>query len=177
MRASFAKLSSPLLAALLLAAASPASGEIYRWRDASGREHFTTDLQQVPAPYRRQAVEGSRAGEGGPAINYHSEPRRNEPEAAETKRKAPPAKRETVDYDCEALRKKARSKLKLVAKKERTVERREDTVSDIASSIYSEHLREKSLAKAEADLEAARADYERWRKLHLRRGAPPGCLR
>jgi len=171
------KLPCWILAALLLAAASPAAGEIYRWRDASGREHFTTDLQQVPAPYRRQAFEGARAGDEGPAINYHPEPRRKEPAAAQGAAKAAPAKRETVDYDCEALRKQARAKLRRVAKKERTVERREDSVSDIASSIYSEHLRKKSLAKAEADLESAQADYERWRRLHLRRGAPPGCLR
>lgn len=170
------KLSCWILAALLLAAASPAAGEIYRWRDASGREHFTTDLQQVPARFRRQAVEGSHTAEEGSVINYHSEPRRQEPRAAEEKT-APPAKGVTVDYDCEALRKQARAKLRLVARKERTVERREDSVSDIASSIYSEHQRKKSLAKAEADLESAQADYERWRKLHLRRGAPPGCLR
>jgi len=47
-----------LLASLvlpLLVAFSDSAAEIYRWTDASGREHFTQSLGQVPAEYRRQA--------------------------------------------------------------------------------------------------------------------------
>ena len=43
---------------LVLSAGGPrgASAEIYRWTDSRGREHFTTNLGQVPAEYRGAAA-------------------------------------------------------------------------------------------------------------------------
>lgn len=48
-----------VLAACVLAwvalAPAGARAEIYRWVDSQGREHFTTDLRQVPSVYREAA--------------------------------------------------------------------------------------------------------------------------
>jgi clan AA aspartic protease (TIGR02281 family) len=55
----------PALAALVLLAAGPATAEVYRWTDASGRVHFTQDLGQVPARYRKQAKQGASGASAG----------------------------------------------------------------------------------------------------------------
>lgn len=175
MRRAHHRLHCALLSGLLLAVAGPGAAEIYRWRDAAGREHFTTDLQQVPAAKRRQALEKARSAQDGPPVNYHSQPR--QAPAAPRAQASPGGGGEAVDYDCDALRKQARALLEKLTRQERVVAQREDSVSDISSSIYAEHMRKKSLAKAETEFEALRDDYERWRGLHLRRRAPPGCLR
>jgi clan AA aspartic protease (TIGR02281 family) len=52
----FAPRALPLAAlVLVLAAAEPSRGEIYRWTDAEGRLHFTGSLDQVP-PDQREAA-------------------------------------------------------------------------------------------------------------------------
>ena len=53
----------PLSLLLAFVAVAPARGEIYRWRDAAGREHFTTELGQVPA--RHRAAAKTRQAQGG----------------------------------------------------------------------------------------------------------------
>ncbi len=70
---------APGLRALCLVAAlfaAPAQGEIYRFVDADGREHFTTDLSQVPEPQRGLARDEARAR---PAINRTAAPARLSP--------------------------------------------------------------------------------------------------
>ncbi len=168
----------------------PSAAEIYRWRDAAGKEHFTSDIHRVPAAYRRQALESlGRPAEG--RVQYHSGDARQPaqptteapaaPDAGDPAEPAPPAKAETpaetARFDCEALKKQARKKLAEVAKRERAVARREDVSSDIASSIYAEKRNETALRKARAQLEKAEAHYERWRRIQYTRGAPPGCRR
>jgi len=166
-----------LVAALLLVAPLPAAAEIYRWRDASGKEHFTSDIHRVPAAYRRQALENATEPVEG-RVHYHSGDARRPAEPAPSTAPAPaPAKVETSGFDCEALKKQARKKLAEVAKRERAAERREDISSDIASSIYADKRNENALRKARTQLEKARANYELWRKIQYSRGAPPGCLR
>ena len=49
------------LAAVVLAVANPARGEIYRWTDAQGRIHFTERIDQVPAEHRAAARERAAA--------------------------------------------------------------------------------------------------------------------
>jgi hypothetical protein len=56
MRAVTSRLPVLSLLAALLALALPAGAEIYRWVDAQGREHFTTNKSQVPAAYRNQVT-------------------------------------------------------------------------------------------------------------------------
>jgi hypothetical protein len=59
----------------LLALASPGEsrGEIYRWTDEAGREHFTTDPAQVPVRYRKQAAE-PRSAKGSLSVVESPEP-------------------------------------------------------------------------------------------------------
>ena len=75
----------PLLAllasALLLLGGAAALAEIYRYTDAQGREHFTTDLQQVPTRQREAAKAAAagrptliRRGAPGPAPKFHPRP-------------------------------------------------------------------------------------------------------
>ena len=57
--------------------ASPASAEIYRWTDASGRVHFTQDLARVPRAYRAAAKAAAEQGKAAEdSINYYATPRR-----------------------------------------------------------------------------------------------------
>lgn len=47
--------------ALLGGPAGLALAEIYKWVDADGRLHYTTDLSQVPSSQRQQAEQGAKA--------------------------------------------------------------------------------------------------------------------
>ena len=49
------------LAALSLAAAGASRAEVYRWVDANGRLHFTTELHEVPADHRAEAEKNAAA--------------------------------------------------------------------------------------------------------------------
>jgi aspartyl protease family protein len=63
--------------ALILVAglALPATAEIYKWTDASGRMHFTQELHQVPARYRRQAEAGAQAATQKTSSKLHTYPK------------------------------------------------------------------------------------------------------
>lgn len=64
-----------LLAAIVLTAASAASGEIYRWTDAEGTLHFSEDLSRVPPEHRAAARSASR--EPAPtAVQTYATPQR-----------------------------------------------------------------------------------------------------
>lgn len=65
--------------ALALLTAAPVSAEIYRWVDASGREHFATDLGQVPPAHRAEAVE--RAKKSRNRVNVVTPPASSSPPA------------------------------------------------------------------------------------------------
>ena len=49
---------STLAVAFCVLVAHPAGSEIYRWADAQGNSHFTSDLNQVPEQYRDQSAAG-----------------------------------------------------------------------------------------------------------------------
>ncbi|MCB0221574.1 MAG: DUF4124 domain-containing protein [Chrysiogenetes bacterium] len=51
------KLLIALLGAFLLAHAPAAFAEIYKWTDSSGANHFTDDINKVPAEYRNQVLD------------------------------------------------------------------------------------------------------------------------
>ena len=66
----------PFPAAVLLAAclAGPAgAGEIYRWTDAHGVEHFSHELGKVPAEHREAALQGTRKGAPSRLQTYGSD--------------------------------------------------------------------------------------------------------
>jgi hypothetical protein len=49
-------IASTLAFAFCVLVAHPAESEIYRWTDAQGNLHFTSDLSQVPKRYRAQSA-------------------------------------------------------------------------------------------------------------------------
>jgi clan AA aspartic protease (TIGR02281 family) len=67
-----------VLGALLVAAATQAPAEIYRWTDEHGRLHFTESLDKVPARYRAAAQVRARDEKGGtdPLQTYDASPPR-----------------------------------------------------------------------------------------------------
>ncbi len=166
------------------APAAPAGAEIYRWRDAQGNEHFTTDLNQVP-PDQRDAAARGRPSRGG-SITIHGgdaasaaqlESRRSSDSAAPRSGGTPAAADEIPAGRCARLQRAARDKQRDVRRKETTVSRWEDAAGDIDRSPYSRHRAERKLEEARASLEAARADYESFFQQARRDGVPPGCLR
>jgi aspartyl protease family protein len=62
------------LVGVLALAAAPSAAEIYRWTDENGRVHFTQDLGQVPARYRKQAEQGVKdSGSPSPVQTFATE--------------------------------------------------------------------------------------------------------
>jgi clan AA aspartic protease (TIGR02281 family) len=51
-----------------------AAGEIYKWTDASGKVHFTHDLNQVPARHRAAAEAAAKAPKGRDPIQTYTPP-------------------------------------------------------------------------------------------------------
>jgi hypothetical protein len=74
-------LASALLAAL------PAGAEVYRWTDAQGEVHYSSDLNDVPVAQREAAKAGAGATGRGAVMRIEAKPR-PQPAAAPT---APPA--------------------------------------------------------------------------------------
>ena len=64
-------LGSGLVLSIFLLAA-PAAAEIYRWTDENGRVHFTQDLGQVPARYRKQAETSAKSSSGASRVQTYS---------------------------------------------------------------------------------------------------------
>lgn len=55
--------------------------QIYRWSDATGREHFTQDLNQVPARHREAARKAAARPGGRDPLQSYSAPQRAAPAA------------------------------------------------------------------------------------------------
>jgi clan AA aspartic protease (TIGR02281 family) len=66
------RLLGPGLALLIFLLAAPSVAEIYRWTDENGRVHFTQDLGQVPARYRKQAETGAKSSSGSSRVQTYS---------------------------------------------------------------------------------------------------------
>lgn len=85
---------STLLLCLLV---DPALAEIYKWTDESGRVHFTQDLSQVPARYRRKAGEqaAKRSTSKSPVQSYSSQPPASSQSSSSRASKSKPGAGET----------------------------------------------------------------------------------
>jgi clan AA aspartic protease (TIGR02281 family) len=59
-------------AGFLLSIAAPAHAELYSWVDASGRQHFTSDLHEVPPEHRPAARSAATKPLGGNPIQTYS---------------------------------------------------------------------------------------------------------
>lgn len=153
-----------------------ASAEIYRWRDAEGREHFTTDLSRVPPAERGRAAGADATKPGSGSLNFHSGDARRQPEPESTQ-PAPANRPDAADRECENVRKQAARKLKQLRRQERKVEYRENLAGEIGESIYTERRRQIAFEKARAELEELREEYEGFRRYHYKRGVAQGCTR
>lgn len=72
-----------------LALALPASAEIYRWTDASGRVHFTQELSEVPREHRTEAVRRTLDEEPTGVSTFSNAPEPGAPPAARSPRRSP----------------------------------------------------------------------------------------
>lgn len=171
---------SRLLLGLLLAAlgvAAPSSAEIYRWRDASGVEHFTTELHEVP-PDQRPAAR-KRAEEGGAAVNFHSGTKQQPaPARAPRKSQAAPAKKAaTPDWSCATLQREARRQRRLITRQEKRVAAQRKQAENIEASDTSRRKHEIRMEKEAGGLARLNAALDAFEEKQRRIGVPPGCLR
>ncbi|MGH0031964.1 MAG: DUF4124 domain-containing protein [Myxococcota bacterium] len=160
--------------------ASPAGAEFYRWRDASGAEHFTQHLHEVPPGQREAAKAAARAREAdGANVTWHATPRREPTVGAsvEAREAAPPAARAPSAGECRMLQKEARKKRKVIRTHQGSVDANLQWADDITRSAYA---RRRSEVRAEEEsrwLARAQADLESFLETQRRRGVEPGCLR
>ena len=169
-----------ILVCLLLAAA-PAAGEIYRWRDAAGREHFAQDLGRVPREHRAAAQAAAEQGEvAADSINYHATPRRTPTAGARAEaRRAAPASAAPAGaaFDCAHLKKQVKRKRKVVRTHQGSADANLRWADDIDRSVISRRKHELRAEEEGRWLARAEADLERFVDEQRRKGAPPGCLR
>ena len=170
-----------LTVALLVAASStPAGAEIYRWTDAEGREHFTSDLHQVPEQYRGDARRGAQAeaekGEKPDNLNtmgtsWRSPARRS---VRGRRRASPPAAMGRTS--CGAERTQAAKLRSKVERLEQRVELEEDRYRRLVR--LEDRLRAENRAERyRIDLERAEQEYEDFLARMRQKGVEPGCLR
>lgn len=177
-----------LLAVIALGMAAPAAGEIYRWTDASGQEHFTTDPAQVPAGQRGRARPASGASSGTLSVMESgapgSRPAQDTP-AAPTGEASPPAPAaEKIGGDDEAGWRQRVEKLgSEIAALESAAERCGESAAVRWKPGAGREAYEREAAEAERcqrvhdDLKARRMQMERLEEQAHRQGVPPGWLR
>jgi len=161
----------------LLLAPAQVSAEIYRWRDAQGREHFTTNLQQVPASQRDAARRAAEQADS--RVNYHTPPPARSGAAAPAKSAAPspaPAP-QSSQWNCAAIRREARELRKAVTYHRNRIEADARRADDITRNAYSRRKYEARGEESAEWLAKAEAAYERFTQEQRRKGVPPGCLR
>ena len=162
----------------LLLTSAPAAGEVYRWRDAAGREHFVQDLARVPREYRAAAKATAEQGKAAEdSINYYATPRRAPTLGARAEARRAAAAPAGAAFDCADLKKRVKRKQKVVRTHQGSVDANLRWADAIDRSIVA---RRKSELRAEEEvrwLAKAEADLERFVEEQRRKGAPPGCLR
>jgi hypothetical protein len=167
------RIAAVLAAAGLLLSSLPAASEIYRWRDAEGREHFTTSLQQVPAAHRDAAKRA--AEEAGGRVNYHTQPHRAAPAA---KAAPSPAKAgEISQWDCSGIRREARKLQKVITYHRKKIATYERLAGDITLEDFTRRKYEVRAEESAAWLAKGEAAFDRFADEQRRKGVPPGCLR
>lgn len=168
---------------LLLAAAAPASAEIYRWTDAEGREHFTMDLHRVPAKHRGEAerrmmLEKIQVEPKPDPVNSLSTPDRVRVKRALRPRRSyaapPPAAGST---GCASWQRSKAQKLEArIANYEKKVELYESKQRRLVR-LEDRMRAENSVERYEIYLEQAEEEYENFLSDMRQKGVPPGCLR
>jgi len=170
----------PLSLLLAFVAVAPARGEIYRWRDASGREHFTTDLGQVPARHREAAK--TRQTQGG-GYSKTSGPERSGMTGGAPFSPSDPAASpavpvgESPDAKCRQAGKELRRQRKRVERAERKLEHMQARARKIGLGDTGRARAERRAEEQRERTEQLQRDYEARRDAYRREGLEPGCLR
>ena len=178
------------LAALGLPAG--AAAEIYRWVDAQGHEHFTTDLGQIPAAKRAAAQD---AASSRPTVNRADAAPARTPRPA-TPRPRPYSQSAPADVGGERIagwnEEKWRERAGALATEVEIIEKRLAQLEEMgadhkplsasrrgtARRRYSEYrARYSEWEKTGRDLQRAEARLERFEERARRSGVPPGWLR
>jgi hypothetical protein len=73
-RADGAEMPRVLALLLVLAAGAAAAGEVYRWTDADGKVHYTSDLERVPQAQRDAAKASVAREKKGAVMRIESRP-------------------------------------------------------------------------------------------------------
>lgn len=168
--------SHSLLCWLVLAVSLPATAEIYRWRDAAGREHFVEELSRVPPQYRAAAKAAADQGSETPAINYHVIPTRV-PAPAGARRAVPAAPALAGSAACGTLKKRVKELEKVVRTHQGSVDANLRWADDIERSAFSRRKYELRAEEEARWLARAQTKLDRFRESQRRQGVPPGCLR
>lgn len=173
---------------LALALAPAAGAEIYRWKDASGREHFTTDLSAVPPADRARAQAAAGASSGG-GVNRFSAPedappaRAPEASRASSRPAAQADGAEKVGGHEEAWwREQAHRYVSDIERLEAGVEQCEDMRAPRPEKLKRQHYDRKmgALERCASDkstLEVTRRQQENFLERARLQGVPPGWLR
>lgn len=160
-----------------LALAVPAAAEIYRWRDASGREHFTTDLQQVPPEQREGARERAAEPPGG-SVTFHSgDDVRPKAAATPRTRPSPAAPAPAQAGLCQKADREAARLRRILAKRERHAASLKRSADDIRNHFTTRAKNQARYEEALRTVDAAKTDLRRFEAGQRQAGVEPGCLR
>jgi hypothetical protein len=172
------------LAALVLglAFAAAASAEIYRWTDAAGVTHYTTDINQVP-PAQRAGASAPRGA--GSLQRVEAKPR---PQAVPAALAAPAAASRAPSEDAiegkseSEWRSEAERLRKRVAFYEPIAERCQGDTLRISARSDGDQIREEreeaeACERSRAELESATRQLADFEERAHRAGVPPGWIR
>ncbi len=178
-----ARIALPILLGLALAA-SAARAELYRWTDANGVTHFTSDLSQVPAGQRDLARAAAASGKGSLQRVSSSAPRANS-----TTGSAAPASPAThaaedrvggktdVQWRDEATRLRSRIALFEAPAARCEKDRFAWSRGDGGRKYREEQAEAEACQRTELELSLARKALEDFEELARRTGVPPGWIR
>lgn len=177
-------------AGLLLLAPLAARGDIYRWTDPAGAEHFTSDLSQVPAVQREAARQAART-RAERALNRAEGP---PPPAPPSDLLAPPPPARSAPHGAPApaapgghpepwWREEHAAHAERVERARERVAQLEDEGADaepprMSSSRYTvSRRRHVAWKRATRELERSERQLEAFEERARRAGVPPGWLR
>jgi hypothetical protein len=177
------RIALPILLGFALAA-SAARAELYRWTDANGVTHFTSDLNQVPAGQRDLARAAVSSGKGSLQRVASSAPRAQSASgsAAPASPAAPAAEdrvggKTDVQWRDEATRLRSRIALFEAPAARCGKDRFAWSRGDGGRKYREEQAEAEACQRTELELSLARKALEDFKERARRTGVPPGWIR